>query len=230
MLSNNKKTYFREEFIKNKGNIKGTWNVINKIVPNDKKSSGQLDNLHEDAQQKANDFNKFFANIGKTMYEKSQNNNQLPNQTPRDLLPSNEATGNIFRPHPIDLPTLILIIKDLKPTNSVGSDGIQYRYLIDSLPVTIFYILIIINTSIVTGAYPELWKYPLVAPIHKNGDTEKVENYRPISLLCIISKILEKVIALQLMDYLETNPLLCNEQHGFRRNLSTETALLKVNN
>ena len=164
------------------------------------------------------------------MYERSQNNNQLPNLTIRDQPPTNETTSEFFRPHPIDLTTLILIIKDLKPTNSVGSDGIQYRFLIDSLPVTIFYILIIINTSIVTGTYPDPWKYPFVIPIHKDGDTEKVENYRPISLLCIISKILEKVIALQLIDFLETNHLLCNEQHGFRRNLSTETALLKVTN
>ena len=60
MLSNNKKTYFREEFFKNKGNIKGTWNVINRIVPNNKKSSGQLENMQENAQQKANDFNEYF--------------------------------------------------------------------------------------------------------------------------------------------------------------------------
>ena len=51
--------------------------------------------------------------------------------------------------------TLILTIKDLRATNAVGSDGISYRFLIDSLPVLVFYILVIVNTSIVTGNYPE---------------------------------------------------------------------------
>ena len=230
MLSEKKKHYFREEFSKCKGDIKGTWNVINKIIPINKKCSGQLNNLGENDQQKANDFNEYFANIGKNMYEKSQNDIHLINQPLSDQPPSVRTNIDNFRPHPIDLVTLILIIKELKPTNSCGSDGIQFRFLIDSLPVTIFYILVIVNTSIVTGIYPDPWKCPIVAPIYKSGDTENVENYRPISLLCIISKILEKVVAIQLIDFLEKNRLLCNEQHGFRPSLSTETALLKITN
>ena len=230
MLSEKKKHYFREEFSKCKGDIKGTWNVINRIIPINKKCSGQLNNLGENDQQKANDFNEYFANIGKNMYEKSQNDIHLINQPLSDQPPSVRTNINNFRPHPIDLVTLILIIKELKPTNSCGSDGIQFRFLIDSLPVTIFYILVIVNTSIVTGIYPDPWKCPIVTPIYKSGDTDNVENYRPVSLLCIISKILEKVVAIQLIDFLEKNRLLCNEQHGFRPSLSTETALLKITN
>ena len=230
MVIEKKKHYFREEFSKCKGDIKGTWNVIDKIIPINKKCSGQLNNLGENDQQKANDFNEYFANIGKNMYEKSQNDIHLINQPPSDQPPSVRTNIDNFRPHPIDLVTLILIIKELKPTNSCGSDGIQFRFLIDSLPVTIFYILVIVNTSIVTGIYPDPWKCPIVAPIYKSGDTENVENYRPVSLLCIISKILENVVAIQLIDFLEKNRLLCNEQHGFRPSLSTETALLKIKN
>ena len=230
MLSEKKKDNFREEFSKCKGNIKGTWNVINKIIPKNKKCSGQLDNSDDNAQQKADDFNRYFANVGRNMYGKSQENNQSINQPLSDQ-PLSLATDIInFRPHPIDLATLILIIKELKPTYACGSDGIQFRFLIDSLPVTIFYILVIVNTSVVTGIYPDPWKHPYVIPVYKSGDTENVENYRPISLLCIISKILEKVVAIQLVNFLEINQLLCEEQHGFRPKLSTETALLKITN
>ena len=137
---------------------------------------------------------------------------------------------NKFRPQPVDLVTLILVIKHLKPTNSCGSDGIQFRYLIDSLPVTIYYILVIVNTSIVTGCHPDPWKHHHAVPVFKGGDSENVENYRPISLLSILSKILEKVVSNQLVEFLESNHLLADEQHGFRPNLSTETALLKVTN
>ena len=88
----------------------------------------------------------------------------------------------------------------------------------------------IFNTSIVTGINPDIWKHPYEVPIFKSGDAKNTENYEPVSLLCIISKILEKEVATQLPDILETNHLLCEEQHGFRPNLSTETALLKVPN
>ena len=208
MLSEKKKNYFMEEFSKCEGDIKGTWNVFNRMIPISKKCSRQLDDLDENDQQKANDFNGYFANIGKNMYEKSQNDNHLINQPLSDQPPSIMTNIDDFRLHPIDLVTLILIVKELKPTNSCGSDGIQFRFLIASLPITIFYILMIVNTSIVTGTYPDPWKCPIVTPIYKSGDTKNVENYRPVSLLCIISKILEKVVAIQLIDFLETNQVI----------------------
>ena len=155
MLSEKKKNYFREEFSNCKGDIKGTWNVINRIIPINKKCSGQLDNLDEKDQHKANNFNEYFGNIGKNMYEKSQNDNHLIDQPLSDQPPSITTNIDNFRPCPIDLVSHILMVKELKPTNSYGSDGIQFRFLIDSLPVTIFYILVIVNTSIVTGTYPD---------------------------------------------------------------------------
>ena len=177
---------------------------------------------------KAIEFNEHFASIRKNTYERSQKNIRNINIIPRDH--SSENIRHQFRPQPVDMETLILVIKQLKPTNSCGSDGISFRFFIDSLPVTSFYILVIVNTSIVTGIYPDPWKHPYVVPVFKSGDPENVNNYRPISLLPIISKILEKIVANQLMDFLESNHLLADEQHGFRANLSTETALLTVTN
>ena len=79
-----------------------------------------------------------------------------------------------------------------------------------------------------TGVFPTPWKLPYVSPFFKGGDRDDVANYRPVSILPILSKILEKVVANQLMDYIESNNLLSESQHGFRPHLSTETALLKV--
>ena len=230
MISNNKKNYFRNEFSKCKGNIRGTWDVIRKIIPNSKKCPGLLADSEVDMERKVEEFNNYFGTIGKNTFDKSQMNPVDPNILISDQppLPSNNLSK--FRPKPIDINSLILIIRNLKATNSCGSDGIPLRFLIDSLPVTIFFILVIINTSIVTGNYPDLWKHPYVVPVFKSGDVENIGNYRPISLLPIISKILEKIVANQLISFLETNKLLVNNQHGFRPNLSTETALLTVTN
>ncbi len=88
--------------------------------------------------------------------------------------------------------------------------------------------LLVINTSIVTCAFPQAWKHALVIPLLKKGDPNSVSNYRPISVLPIASKILEKIISNQLLNFLETNDALSNCQHGFRPRLSTESALTVV--
>ena len=134
----------------------------------------------------------------------------------------------MLRPQPTDSNSIILIIKHLKNTSSCGSDGIPLNFLKESLPVVINYLTCIINTSIVTGSFPSMWKHAIVVPIFKSGDINEPKDYRPISLLPIISKVLEKVIAGQLMAHLERNHLLSKTQHGFRASFSTESALLKL--
>ena len=93
---------------------------------------------------------------------------------------------------------------------------------------TIPYITLIINTSIVTKVFLKLWKHSIIIPIHKSGDIEEPSNFRPINLLPILSKILEKVISTQLMEYLENNNLLNESQYAYRINSSTEQALVNI--
>merc|ERR1712002_824460 len=100
--------------------------------------------------------------------------------------------ANLFRPMPVSMETVILIVKDLRETNAKGIDDISLRFIRDSLPIMALYYTIVVNTSIVTGKYPTLWKHPLIAPVYKSGDKNHVGNYRPIALLPILSKILEK--------------------------------------
>lgn len=138
--------------------------------------------------------------------------------------------GPHFRPQPVDTNTIILTIKHLRESKSFGSDNISLRFIKDSLFVIAFYLTCIINTSITTGFFPTLWKYAIVTPLYKNGDRNDASNYRPISLLPIFSKILEKIVSTQLIEFLESNKLFSNNQHGFRPKLSTETALTVITN
>ena len=94
--------------------------------------------------------------------------------------------------------------------------------------VSIPYITLIINTSIVTKVFPKPWKHPIIIPIHKSGDIEEPTNFRPINLLPILSKILENFISTQLTEYLENNNLLNESQYAYRNNSSTEQALVNV--
>jgi hypothetical protein len=82
----------------------------------------------------------------------------------------------------------------------------------------------ICNTSFASGILPEILKITIVKPIHKKGNTGEVQNYRPISLLSVFSKIIEKLIYSRLMSFVTKNNILNNIQHGFREGKSTETA------
>ncbi len=143
---------------------------------------------------------------------------------------NDNTSDTMFRPSPTTWDSVTLIIKHMKNTNCQRSDGISLRYIKDSLPVVITYLTCILNTSIATGVVPAAWKHSVIVPVFKSGNQRELQNYRPISLLPVVSKILEKVVAGQLTEYLETNSLLSNTQHGFRSYLSTDTTLLTLCN
>ena len=81
-----------------------------------------------------------------------------------------------------------------------------------------------IYLSITTGQVPQIWKTAKVTPIHKSGSTPLLGNFRPISVLPTLSKMLEKVVHSQLILYLENNNLINTNQFGYRTKRSTKLA------
>ena len=84
------------------------------------------------------------------------------------------------------------------------------------------------NLSISQRKFPCLWKVAKVAPLHKKEEVIYPKNYRPVSLLPVISKVLERAIFEQMIKYLEENNLLHPSHHGFRSGHSTVTALVEM--
>jgi hypothetical protein len=89
-------------------------------------------------------------------------------------------------------------------------------------------VLHIFNYSLQHGVYPDLWKVASVTPIPKKSGACNVNEFRPISILCTLSKVLEKIVHAQLVDFLVYNDLFDPMQSGFRFGHSTNSALLKV--
>ncbi|CAB3246778.1 unnamed protein product [Arctia plantaginis] len=79
-----------------------------------------------------------------------------------------------------------------------------------------------------TGTFPSVFKRALVHPIYKSGDRDSVSNYRPISVLSTLSKIIEKILNNRLLNYLNSNKIIVDNQYGFRQNKKTEDAVLEL--
>ena len=86
----------------------------------------------------------------------------------------------------------------------------------------------LINLSFISGSFPDPLKIVKIIPIHKNGSTQDMNNYRPISLLSVFDKIMEKMTHKRLYHFLEENIILYSKQFGFRKNNSTMNALIKI--
>ena len=128
----------------------------------------------------------------------------------------------------VTLPELSRVIGQLSASKAVGVDGVPLSAIRSCLPVIAPHILHLINSSISTRTFPNAWKVALVTPLHKSGDPLNPSNYRPISILPAMSKILEKVVSNQLRSYLVTNHIISSSQYAYRPSHSTEDALLEV--
>ena len=118
--------------------------------------------------------------------------------------------------------SIITSIKNSKSKDIFGLDSMFLKKHEASFtgPVTK-----IINTSFKEGKFPNDWKSAIVVPVYKSGDTTDMNNYRPISILPIMSKISEKYVAEQLTEHLNSSPFKLHPmQFGFRANHSAETA------
>ena len=122
------------------------------------------------------------------------------------------------------------IMFSMRRSGACGLDGICIRILLLCFDAIGPLLLHIINTCLTSCDFPNSWKHSLVHPIFKSGDPALVSNYRPISIVPVMAKIVERVVQRQLFTYMSHNHLLSSSQHGFRPRHSTETALLTVTN
>ena len=129
---------------------------------------------------------------------------------------------------PITESELLNAIKQLKNKRSSSFDTFTVA-LIKAISMYIVPVLThIINLSFNTGIFPERLKLSTVIPIYKKGNSLKLDNLRPISLLSVFSKIFEKMMKVRILNFLDKIHFFNENQYGFRRNKSTEKAIAKV--
>ena len=115
-------------------------------------------------------------------------------------------------------------LKKLQRKKATGNDGLPACMIKDVASVISSPLSYIVNLSLKKGTIPAEWKEARVIPIFKSGPKNMFENYRPISVLSVMSKVLERAVHKQLLSHLESENLLTPSQYGFRPKRSTQLA------
>lgn len=194
------------------------WNTIKTIFPNKGKAKSPSSS---DIQSRVSKFGKYFSTV--TMILKS-NVIRLTNSAWRYTQNQGFKTNKVFKFSYISTVFVEKELRLLRRNKATGLDKLPPNMLKDCATVIAKPLAHILNLSIQTQTVPTAWKSAKVSPIFKSGDAELVENYRPISVLPVLSKILEKAVHHQFYSFLENNKLLSDCQFGFRKQRSTKLA------
>ena len=226
-----KSEYYKSKLEDCAGDAKSVWKVINNVLKRDQPNFNNKDitfikncndNINvaiSDPIEVSNSFNEHFINVGKSLSDKLPNTDLPPSffYGPRidgeiDLKNTNES----------EVVKMIASLRD----GAAGCDEIPIsliKYVSHQIKTPLAHIF---NLSINLGIFPEKLKMSKVIPIHKSNSKSDFSNYRPISLLPVISKILEKIIYTRLNDYVHKNNIISSTQHGFIEKKSTTSATL----
>lgn len=224
LLKDLKRNYDKNELNRAGNNSKQLWKHIKNVtyMSKQRESNSSLLLSNPSPILSANEVNNFFVNVGKTLAE------QIPK--PDCVQPSSQKCGNrrilkSFALLDTDEDEITRIICGLKDDCAVGWDNISNKTLKLFKHILVPPLTHIFRMCFSEGIFPRCLKKAIVIPIFKSGNKDLVNNYRPISLLPSISKILEKIINSRLVNYLEKNEFLSSAQFGFRAKLSTADAV-----
>ncbi|MCG8048052.1 MAG: hypothetical protein JAY75_12610 [Candidatus Thiodiazotropha taylori] len=123
---------------------------------------------------------------------------------------------------------ILKLLHNLNPNKAAGPDELKPLVLKELREVIAPMVRIIFQRSMETGRVPKDWNDANVCPLFKKGDKTIASNYRPISLTCILCKVLEHIVASNLVTHLDSQNLLYDLQHGFRSKRSCETQLVSL--
>lgn len=219
----------------NKRDPKRLWKSMNNLTGINNRSETHFiedenGKLVSNADLSSNLFNDYFCDISNIVHTRSLDYNENTFLKFESNSIFSCKIGNVlpFKIPSISLQFVLKQLQSLDITKATGIDGLSGRFIKIASFVIAPVLTYIFNQSIATNQFPTCFKIAKVLPIHKSGSKVKKENYRPISILPIISLILERHVSIHLRNFLENNNLLYNRQSGFRPKHSCQTALAQL--
>ena len=226
LIRANKTNYIKNKIALYRDNTKKLWKCINQVIGKNSNKSNCIDYITVDGINKrnpldlANCFNDYFASIGVKMAGK------IPkvNFDPLSCLRKMPRCVNSVVLQEVTRNEIDMLIRKLPNKTSSGYDNISNVFLKRVRHSLLDPLVIIFNRSLLSGIFPSNMKIAEISPLFKSKERYIMNNYRPISLLLVISKILEKIYHSRVSKFMEKYNLFYESQYGFRAHRSTTLA------
>ena len=212
----------------NRVNPKRFWRCLNKNFALGKKSScRECVRIRNDegkiieGVEMANYLSEYYATNGEKLAKAF-----IDDDPPFDLCEAQKTADFTFRFVPLEI--VEKYIRDIKVCKSSGIPNLSSMLVKDAFRVLSVELTHIINESLRTATFPDAWAVGSITPIPKEGDTLDPGNWRPITILPLPSKLLEKAVHFQMSTHFDNSGCLSFNQHGFRKGKSTSTAILEL--
>ena len=231
LINQSKTDYFSETINNNHNNPRQLWKNLHDITG--KRKDHQTAFINDDSgntifdpEITVNTFNRFFT----SMYEQYQStdSNEYDTTTIDHNIESKIPDNIEFSISRVSTAFVKSQLENLKTNKATGIDDISAKFLKMAATIICKPLSHLLNLSIQTGIYPEMLKKAKVTPIFKKGDKSDPNNYRPISVLPVISSIFERHISNCVSKFMDTHNLIYHNQSGFRKNHSCQTALTRL--
>ena len=222
-VRNSKKNYCSTKIAGDRYNPKEARKTINNLLGRQSKST-TVNELKLDENSLTKGFNEYFSNIGKNLASKIGTSNlNLETYVKK-------AKSEFIAFQPVSVNHVYQLLSGLSGKKAIGVDKISSEIIKIASPAISDSLTHIFNESITSSLFADEWKTARIIPLYKKGQRNVPGNYRPISVLPAISKIMETILYDQLYNYLSNFKLLSDSQFGFRKFHSTATALLDCTN
>ena len=225
-----KLNYYQNKCNEFRKNGKKMWTLINKINGRINDKTCIIDYLkvnnikYLSGKDISNQFGKYFSSVGKEFALKI-GEPKIPLHNYLERIPINPKCMFF---EPVTVQEVSNIVQSLKPKHSSGYDDISNKLIKELHPVILKPFTEVINRSLQEGTFLDDMKRSDTIPLYKTKEKYYTTNYRPISLLLTLSKILEKVVYKRTIKFLDKNELIYNSQYGFRAKHSCVDAVMEL--
>lgn len=225
-IKNLKKQYYGRRIAEASNKSREIWNIVNNTLDKSKRNNEivklNIDGTVIDSPAEiCEQFASFFSTIVQDKMKSHFGNTTFNNCT---LGPH---IGHTLYVRPVDETEVMGYIRNLNNTKSCGPDGIPTKLLKTVADLVAEPISYLFNLSIREGCFPSVLKLSKIIPIFKRGDKHDCASFRPISILSVFSKLFERIMCDQVIQFLDKHRIIAEEQHGFRTQKSTTTASIE---